>query len=515
MSLSPAQRLLELPRSERRKILASYGDDGLAGLERDWRFWARPEQLAPPGSWTVWAMSTGRGYGKTRSGAEFVLDRSEKFASYGARHRVLLVGKTAADCRDVQVEGESGLIACGERRGYTVKYEPSKRRVTIPELDTTGTTFSAEKPDQLRGHQGHTGWADEVAAWKLLVDREGNTAWSNLMLALRLEGVIPAAWFDDLELDDEYEFEAAPAELQPQVAATTTPKPIALIKDWIKRASSGDPSIRVTTGSMMENVANLAPRFVEEVMARYAGSRLGAQEIEGLLLDAVEGALWTPELFERWRVHSRDQVPDLSRKVIGVDPSGSGPHGDDCGIVVAGVEANPANPLRRHFYVLDDLSSNQRPEVWAKIVVDAYWREDAAAVVAERNFGHLLVEDVIHLTDPNVPVELVNASRGKVPRAEPVALLWDQGRGHTVGYFGQLEAECCTYVTDEGLPSPNVMDAMVWAAHYLLPEIGRGPASQLSPAEIRLPTGAEAMVRSETDPFGGGSMGGGFEGFGT
>lgn len=504
MSKSPAQRLLELPRRERRELLASYGDDGLDRLKRDWRFWARPEQVAPSGVWTVWAWLAGRGFGKTRGGAEFVLDRGEKFATYGARHRALLLGKTAADCRDVMIEGESGLIVCAERRGYTAKYEPSKRRISIPELDTTGTTFSAEKPDQLRGHQGHTAWADEPAAWRHLVDREGNSAWSNLMLALRLEGVLPPDWFDDLDDDEFDEFMDAPADLQPQCVATTTPKPIKLVKEWVERVSNGDPSIRLTTGSMMENAANLAPRFVDEVMARYAGTRLGAQEIEGLVLDAVEGALWTPKSLDRFRIQSRDLVPDLSRKVIAVDPSGSDVgHGDECGIAVAGVEANPANPLRRNFYVLDDLSTPDRPEVWARIVCDAYHREDADAVVAEVNFGAALVRDIIHLTDPTVRFEEVRASQAKRPRAEPVALLWDQGRGHLVGYFGLLEAQMTTWVPVVDSYSPDRMDAVVWAAHWLLPEIGRAPSSQTSAADVQLPTGAEAMARSEpSDLFG-------------
>lgn len=480
-------------------MLAAYGDDGLERLKRDWRFWARPEQRQPSGLWTIWPVITGRGWGKTRTGAEFIIDRSETFATFGARHRVLLVGATVADYRDVMIEGETGLIECAERRGLSIKYEPSKRRVTMPDLGTTMTCFTAEKPDQLRGPQGHTGWADEPGKWKHYVDREGNSAWSNLMLALRLEGDLPAEWFDDLvdeDDEDDYVFEEAPPELQPRVCATTTPKPIPLIKEWVRRASEGDPAISLTTGSMMENVANLAPRFVQEILARYEGTRLGAQEISGILLDSVEGALWTPALIDRDRVHRVEDVPELKR-VVAVDPSGSGHgHGDDCGIIVEGIESNPADQLRRHLYVLDDLSSGERPEVWARVVCDAYHRYGAEAVVCETNFGGALVVDVIHLTDPTVRVETVRATanRGKRPRAEPVALLYDQRRVHHVGYFAQLEAEQCTWVPDEDMDSPNAMDALVWGAHYLLPEISSPPASSTTAAEVRMPTGADAMI---------------------
>lgn len=509
VSLSPAQRLVHRddgsvrPRSERIKILRALGDEKLAALKRDWRFWARPEQLTPAGLWTLWVLLTGRGWGKTRTGAEFVLDRSEKFAERSAFHRVLLVGATVADCRDVMIEGESGLMACAEARGIVCKYEPSLRRVTLPDLGTAMTTFTAEKPDQLRGPQGHTAWADEPAKWKHLIDREGNSAWSNLMLALRLEGYeipdLATILADDGDDNDLPPFEPGPGDLQPQVVATTTPKPIPIVQEWVKRAKSGDQSIVLTSGSMMENAANLAQRFLDEVQARYVGTRLAAQEIDGVLLEAVEGALWEPTTIDKWRYRSPDGMPALGRIVIAVDPSGSGHgHGDDCGIVVVAVEGNPADTLQRHVYVLEDLTSEERPITWARVVVDAYWRWNATAVVVETNFGAALVRDVLTLTDPNVRVEEVKASKGKRPRAEPVALVYDQGRAHHVGYFGAMEAEMCSWVPDEDMDSPNRMDAVVWGVSFLLPEITRAPASSQSYAEARLPTGAEAMVPGST-----------------
>lgn len=504
MSLSPAQRLLELPRTERKELLARMTEQEVERLRRDWRFWARPEQLQPPGEWTLWALVTGRGFGKTRSGAEFILDRSETFATYGAPHRFGMIGRTAADVRDVMIEGESGLEECCSRRGYRFHYEPSKRRVTIPELESMGTSFTAEKPDQTRGHQWHTLWADEPAAWKLLVDREGNSAWSNAMLALRLEGTPPASWFEDIDDDELPDFTPAPPELQPRACATTTPKPIPLVRDWVKRATANDSSIHLTTGSLFDNVANLAPRFVAEVAARYVGTRLAAQEIAGLLLDHVEGALWTPEMIEVDRLMSwAAALQKVGRIVVAVDPSGS-TKGDHCGIVVVGVEAEPVDPLRRHVFILEDLSVQDRPEVWAKVAVDAYHRWGANCIVAEVNFGAALVADVIHLTDANVAFDEVRASRGKRVRAEPVSALYAQHRAHHIGYMGDLEAEMCTWVPDDD-DSPDRMDAMVWGVSYLLPEITSPPASQTDFAHRQLPTGAGAAMRGGSgagSPFG-------------
>lgn len=504
--MSPAQRLLLLPRRERRKALLRLGDEGLASLRRDWRFWARPSQLEPSGDWLLWWIITGRGWGKTRTGAEWTLDRCETFHTYGAVHRGGLMGKTAADVRDVMIEGDSGLVACAEQRGHVVKYEPSKRRVTLPDLGAVFTAYTAEKPDQVRGHQWHTLWADEPAAWKQLADREGNTAWSNAMLALRLEGVPSDEWtyFDDDEDDVELdlgEFVAAPAELQPRACATTTPKPIALIRDAVKRHTDGDPSVVLTVGRLYDNVAHLAPRFVDEIRSRYAGTRLEQQEIEGLLLDSVEGALWTSEGIQRWRLDDRAKVPHLGHVVIAIDPSGS-TGGDEAGIVVVGVEAYPADQLWRHVYVLEDLTQpGRRPKEWAQVAVAEYWRWQRAGVrctiVAETNFGAAMVEDVIKLVDASVVFDEVHATKGKRVRAEPVALVYDQGRAHHVGTFGLMEAEQCTWVPDEGMDSPNRMDAVVWGITYLLPEITSPPAESKPFHEQRIDTGADVFARRD------------------
>lgn len=504
---SPAQRLLRLNRTDRRRMLAGLSEAEQVQLHRDWRFWARPQQLEPPGSWVLWWIITGRGWGKTRTGAEWCIDRCEAFARHGAVHRGGLMGKTAADARDVMIEGESGIVAVCERRGHRCKYEPSKRRVTLPDLGSVFTAYTAEKPDQVRGHQWHTFWGDEPAAWKQLADREGNTAWSNAMLALRLEGMpADASWVYDDPDGEEDDVEAdlgelppAPPELQPRGVATTTPKPIALIIDAVKRANSGDDSVVLTQGSLYDNVAHLAPRFVAEVTARYADSRMGGQEIHGLVLESVEGALWTPYLIGRDRVSQRSKVPQLAHVVVAIDPSGS-TGGDEAGIVVVGIEAHPVNPLLRHVYVLDDLTQpGRRPEAWARVAVDEYWRWVAKGVpctiVAEVNFGAAMVEDVVRLVDSNVRFDEVRASKGKRQRAEPVATVYDQGRAHHVGTFGQMEAEQCTWVPDEGMDSPNRLDAVVWGISYLLPEITTRPPSSGTAADIRIPTGAEGFSR--------------------
>ncbi len=493
MTASLAERLADLTPDEKAEVLAACTDEEAAALLADWEFWSRPEQRTPEGAWTIWAYVGGRGAGKTRTGEEFVLDRSETFAEHGGgvTHHVATVGRTAGDVRDVCIEGESGLAACAERRGHRFKYEPSKRRWSLPDLNTVGSTFSAEEPDSLRGPQFHTAHADEPGAWTHKVDAQGNTAWTNLLFTLRLDPP-PATG------------------LIPQVIATTTPKPTPLIVDWFRRAGLApdehgdyrpvpDPAIVIRQASLYDNLTNLSPAFVSMIAETYAGTRLGAQEIDGLLLSSVEGALWQPE-----DIDHVGTPPSLGKIVVGVDPPGS--TRAECGIIVAGsASVATASDVReaisgvratdqRHGYVLDDASIRGRTEEWASAAVAAFRRWHAHAIVAEVNYGGDMVRAAIHALDPTIPVTMVRATRGKRLRAEPVALLYQRGRVHHAGQFGLLESQMLTWV--EGDASPDRLDALVWAMSHLLPTLGRKPARSKSTAAVRVPTGAASQART-------------------
>ena len=419
-------------------------DDAVAEvLSWDWAFWARPEQFPPPGRWHTWLVMAGRGFGKTRCGAEWVRSR----VAAGAL-RVGLVARTPADARDVMVEGPDGILAVSTPDERPI-YEPSKRRLTWPS-GCVGTTYSAQEPKQLRGPQHDTVWGDEIAAW-----RYGKEAWENATIGCR--------YGDD-----------------PRLCATTTPRPIPLIKTLLKRANlpvldpAGRPTdvidVRVSHGTVYDNLENLADSYINAVVRPLEGTRLGQQELMGKLLDDVPGALWTRALLERTRVLP-DAVPDLRFIIVGVDPGGDGDEDAATGIVTAGSVAGQQRGLP-HCYVLSDSTISGKPEVWARAVVDAYKANEADLIVAEKNHGGDMVETVIHQIDPKVPVELVWASRGKRPRAEPVATAQEQGRVHHVGLFAELEDEMCTFVP--GDPSPHHMDAAVWALTKLL-EGGAGP----------------------------------------
>jgi predicted phage terminase large subunit-like protein len=434
MAASLAQRAATLPTQERDAWLTSLTPAAATALLRDWRFWARPTQLAPDGAWLTWLILAGRGFGKTRAGAEWVLDRVADGAT-----RVALVGRTAADVRDVMIEGESGLVACAERRGFSASYEPSKRRVviTVDGRVATCTTYSAEEPDQLRGPQHDTAWADELAAWPSKRDAVGGTAWSNLLLGLRLG-------------DD------------PRVSVTTTPKPTPLMRELI-----GDARTAVTRGSTYENLANLAPAFRDTVVARYEGSRLGRQELMGELLEDVEGALWTLAGIDATRADAR---PELSRIVVAVDPAVTAT-GDEHGIVVVGLGYDG------HAYVLDDRSMRGTPDAWGRRVIQAYLDHGADNVVAEANQGGDMVRHVIRTAAAamaaegaptrTVPMKTVHASRGKRARAEPVSALYEQGRIHHIGIHEELETQMTTWTPESG-ESPDRLDALVWAVTELM-----------------------------------------------
>lgn len=387
-----------------------------------WRFWARPSQLPPKGDWRVWLLLAGRGFGKTRSGAEFVRARVEA----GLASRIALVGPTAADVRDVMIEGDSGLLAVASEN-HRPLYESSKRRLTWPN-GAVALAFSADEPERLRGPQHDLAWCDELAAWRYAA------AWDNLLLGLRLGS-------------------------DPRVVVTTTPKPVKLVRDVL-----ASPGTVVTRGSTFDNAANLAPAFLDSIVRRYRGTRLGRQELAAELLDDVPGALWSRDGIEAARVGA---APDLSRIVVAIDPAASSGDGaDETGIVVAGLAHDG------RVYVLDDLSGRMSPRGWALKAVAAYKRFAADRIVAEVNNGGEMVEATLRSVASDAPFRALRASRGKAIRAEPVAALYEQGRVHHVGCFPALEDQLCAFTADfdrgSSGGSPDRLDALVWAVTDLV-----------------------------------------------
>lgn len=412
--------LASLPEPEREAALDDLTEEEAKALLYDWKFWARPKQLAPEGNWRTWLILAGRGWGKTRTGAEWVRGLVES----GKAKRIALVAPTAADARDVMVEGESGILAIAPPWNRPV-YEPSKRRLTWPN-GAIATTYSADEPDRLRGPQHDAAWADELAAWRY------PDAWDMLMFGLRLGK-------------------------DPRVIVTTTPKPVKVIRDLVE-----DPTTVVTRGSTYENIANLAPAFVEQIIAKYEGTRLGRQELYAEILDDVPGALWSRAVIDGLRVK---EALELRRIVVAIDPAVTSEEGsDETGIIVAGVGYDG------HGYVLKDLACRASPNDWARRAVEAYYRYEADAIIGEVNNGGDLVETVIRTVDRNVPFKAVRASRGKAVRAEPVAALYEQGRVHHVGTFDVLEDQLCAITPDgyQGAGSPDRADALVWALTELM-----------------------------------------------
>lgn len=385
----------------------------------EWRFWARPNQL-PPENWRhVWLILAGRGFGKTRTGAETV----RWLVETGQAKRIALVAPTAADARDVMVEGESGILAVS-RPDFKPEYEPSKRRITWPN-GAVAYTYSAEEPDRLRGPQHDFAWCDELAAWKYPDD-----TWDNLIFGLRLGD-------------------------NPRVVVTTTPKPIPLVRKLVN-----DPETVVTRGSTYENAANLPPSFLKEIRDKYEGTRLGRQEIYAEILDDVPGALWNRTMLDELRVK---KAPELIRIVVAIDPAvTSGENSDETGIIVAG------KGVDGHGYVLEDLSCRMSPDGWATRAVNAYHKYEADRIVAEVNNGGDLVETTIRTVDRRIPYKAVRASKGKRTRAEPIAALYEQGKIHHVGSFPLLEDQMCNFTPDGYDGSPDRVDALVWALTELM-----------------------------------------------
>jgi phage terminase large subunit-like protein len=383
---------------------------------------ARDNQLPPPGDWRTWLVLAGRGFGKTRTGAEWVQANVDRYARWH------LVGPTASSVRDVMIEGESGILAVA--RDQRPKYEPSKLRLTWPN-GSVASLFSADEPDRLRGPQCEAAWADEVAAWR------HPEAWDMLQLGLRLGP-------------------------DPKQIVTTTPRPVRVVRELL-----ADPNTVTVRGSTYENRANLAPAFFSQIIKRYEGTRLGRQELYAELLDDVPGALWSRSMFGDYRApqnlyHDGVLGPDMARVVVAIDPAVSASEtSDETGIIAAGL----GNDGRG--YVLADRSLRTSPDAWARRAVSAYHEFKADRIVAEANNGGEMVRLTIRTVDPNVPVTLVHASRGKYVRAEPVAALYEQGRVSHVEPFPDLEDQLCSYTPESG-DSPDRLDALVWALTELM-----------------------------------------------
>lgn len=410
-------------------LLDQLGEVGRETLLHDWAIHARSGQMPPPGGWRVWLMMAGRGFGKTRAGAEWV----RSIAESDGKARIALVAASLHEARSVMVEGESGLLAVAPYWERPV-WHPALRRL-VWRSGAQAILLGAAEPNSLRGPQFTHGWADEIAKWP-----SGEAAWDNLMLGLRLGE-------------------------HPRVLATTTPRPVPLIRRLIAQAG-----VAVTHGRTQDNSAHLAPDFVEAVIRDYGGTALGRQELDGELIDEPEGALWTRALIERCRVR-RETLQALgetpfARIVVAVDPP-AGSQGDACGIIIAGLATDG------RAYVLEDGSLERAsPERWAARVAALAVRVGAERVVAEANNGGEMVASVLRAAQADLPVRLVHASRGKSARAEPVAALYERGRVAHAGSFPALEDQMCGMLTggDYCGPgrSPDRADALVWALTELM-----------------------------------------------
>jgi predicted phage terminase large subunit-like protein len=432
--VSAVAPLEELSEGEIRHAMGRLTDAERQVLAGDWPSWAHGGQVPPNHAWRVWVLLAGRGFGKTRAGAEWI----SAFAREHPDAAVALVGATVDEARAVMVEGRSGLLAVA-RRGEreAMRWEPSRRRLVFAS-GAQAFLYSAANPESLRGPEHHIAWCDELAKW-----RGGKSAWDNLRLGLRLGE-------------------------RPRALVTTTPKPVPVLTSILELEGT------VLTGGATRGNPHLPDDFIEAVEAAHKGTRFGRQELEGVLIADVEGALWSRELIEAARAagplhHAAHGPPprageDLTRVVVGVDPPGSVEGA--CGIVVCGLGADGV------IYVLADCSvARERPEGWARAVARAAEAWEADRVIAEKNNGGDMVESVLRQAGEMLPVRLVSASKGKRARAEPVAARFEAGKAKLAGCFPELEDELAGF-TAEGWSgsgsSPDRADAMVWAMSELM-----------------------------------------------
>lgn len=416
------------PEKKRIKFFNSLKETELDALWHSWAFLSRPEQRLPDGDWSFWLYLAGRGAGKTRTGGETMREWIKRGKMRGG-----MIAPTAADARDVMVEGNSGILSVcwendetydGVKIGKPL-YEPSKRRLTW-QNGAIASLYSADEPERLRGPQHDCMWADELCAWR------DPTTWDLAMFGLRL-GVNPQAFI------------------------STTPKPTKVIKELLKNDSTV-----ITRGTTYSNRANLADSFFKQIIKKYEGTRLGQQELMGVLLEESEDALWSREILDKTRLL---KIPDgvwFKRLVVAVDPATTSKDTSaETGIIVIGLGNDD------HVYVLHDASGRYTPEAWGRKAVQLWRVFHCDSIVAEVNQGGDMVKHTFKTVDPNIPVHMVRASRGKQARAEPVSALWEQGRAHIVGNMSELEDQMCEWEPLTGAESPDRIDATVWGVTFV------------------------------------------------
>ncbi|WP_431301314.1 DNA-packaging protein [Tabrizicola sp. BL-A-41-H6] len=428
------------------EFLGALDENALLSLPWLFEFWALPHQIPPRGAWKTWVIMGGRGAGKTRAGAEWVRAEVEGSGPNdpGRSRRVALVGETVDQVREVMILGESGILACSppDRRP---EWHASRKLLEWPN-GAVAQVFSAHDPESLRGPQFDAAWADELGKW-----RKGGETWDQLQFALRLGKT-------------------------PRQVVTTTPRNVGVLKAILK-----NPSTVITHAPTEANRAYLAESFLTEVQARFGGTSLGRQELDGLLIEETEGSLWSMPLLDGLRV---DTLPEVTRVVVAVDPPvTSSKQSDECGIIVVGADTR-GDPRQWRAVVLEDASvRGATPEGWARAALAAMDRHKADRLVAEVNQGGDLVERVVRMIDPLVPYRAVHATRSKMLRAEPVAALYEQGRVTHVRGLAKLEAQMCqmTVTGWKGAGSPDRLDALVWA----LTELMVDPAGQVGRPMVR------------------------------
>ena len=428
------------PRMRRSTLNAmepSLPDDISTTVKFHWPLWARDNQLPSHDPWRIWLLLAGRGFGKTRTGAEWVRARVES----GASRRIALVARTPHEVRDIMIQGDSGILSVCPPWN-TPTWESSKRRLTWPN-GAMAFAFSSYEPDQLRGPQFDAAWCDELASWQY-----PRLTWDNLAFGLRLGAY-------------------------PKCVVTTTPKPIELLRELTTRTD-----VEITTGSSYDNSKNLPPGFLEAIAGRYEGTNTGLQEIHAQLLKEADGALWKREWIDDHRIETAPDPERIYKKAVAIDPAVTfDPNrSDETGIIVAGIsDDGRKSDHDKHYWVLEDASGVMTPDAWASRAVELFHKHDADFITGETNQGGALIETVLRHADGGQFINFkgVHATQGKRARAEPVAAIYEQGRAHHVGEFDQLEDQMCGW-TPQSSDSPDRMDALVWAINGLTERSRKG-----------------------------------------